>query len=191
VSRCLDEADPREELRVAVDGLEGQVLVVGLEVGAVERAVEAEGPLLLLGAADQPGVRLGEQLDVPGVVEVQVGQDHVVDVAGGDAELLEAGVEVLLLGDLVVGEEVLQAGRGPVLLPVPRAAGIPQQPAVGGIHQHAVRRHVDPLGRQVLVVPVADRPVGCEQEPGEIGGHRSARKDADSRTCGHRDLRGL
>jgi len=45
----LDEADPGEELGVAVNRLEVEPLVVGLEVGAVERAVEAEGPLLLLG----------------------------------------------------------------------------------------------------------------------------------------------
>ena len=60
----LDEADPGEELGVAVNRLEVEPLVVGLEMGAVERAVEAEGPLLLLGAADQARVRLLERLDV-------------------------------------------------------------------------------------------------------------------------------
>jgi len=82
VPRRLDEADPGQELSVAVDGLEVQAFVVGLEVSPVERAVEAEGPLLLPGAADQAGVRLLEELDVAGVVEVQVGQDDVVDVTG-------------------------------------------------------------------------------------------------------------
>ena len=84
----LDEADPGEELGVAVHRLEVESLVVGLEMGAVERAIEAEGPLLLLGAADQACVRILERLDVAGVVEVQVGEDDVVDVTGRDADLL-------------------------------------------------------------------------------------------------------
>jgi hypothetical protein len=65
---CLDEADPGEELLVPGYRLEVKALVVRLEVGAVEGALEAEGPFLLRGAADQPRVRLLELLDVARVV---------------------------------------------------------------------------------------------------------------------------
>src|SRR5438067_557784 len=47
----LDEADAGEELGVAVHRLEVEPLVVALKMGGVERTVQAEGPLLLPGAA--------------------------------------------------------------------------------------------------------------------------------------------
>src|SRR3954468_9911029 len=185
----LEKADPRQEVGgVTGDGLELEPFVVGLEVRTVERPVEGVTPLVFLVAADELRVRVLEQIRVAGVVEVQVREDDVVDVTGGEAHLLEAGVQVLVLGNLVVGEEVLQAGRGPALLPVAGAAGVPQQPAVRGVDEDGVGRAVDPLGRLVLGLPRAHRAARGQQQPGDVGAHRAARQDADGGLRGHGTL---
>ena len=76
---------------------------------------------------------------VAGVVEVEVGQHHIVDVAQFQSLLVKAGVEVFVLTNLVVGEES-PIPWAPSGSPSARAAGVPQQATLWRLHQHAVGR---------------------------------------------------
>jgi hypothetical protein len=89
VTRGLDEAHPGQELGVTGHRLEVEAGVVILDVRAGERPVEPERELLLGRAADQPGPGVLEQPGVARVVEVQVREDHVVQVGRGQPELLQ------------------------------------------------------------------------------------------------------
>jgi len=185
VPRGLDHADAGEQLDVAGDDLPVDALVVGLEVGAVERTLEAERELLLLVRADHLRVGVLEHLGVARVVEVQVREDDVVDLVEPDAHLVQLLVQVLVVGDLVVGEELLQTGRRPARLPVRRTAGVPQQLALVGLDEDAVRGHLHPVDRGVLLGPWLDADTGLEEQEREIGVHRPAGDDAELVRRGH------
>jgi hypothetical protein len=92
-----------------------------------------------------------------------MGENDEVDVAGREAELLEPGVEVLVLGHVVVGEEFPQPGRTPSVFPVSGAAGVPEQLAFGRVNKYAVTWHIGPLRRLELVLTAAHGASGRQQ----------------------------
>ena len=182
------QRDPGQELGVAGDRLELQPLVVGLEVGAVEDALVAEGELLLLVVDDQPGPVAGEHADVAGVVEVQVGEDHEVEALGADAELAEPGVEVLLLGDAGRRGRTPAGRSGPSGSPSRAGSWCPTASCPRGLDEHGVGGAGVPLHRLVALGPGPDAPAGLEQQPGEVAAHRAAVEDVE---LGRRSRHGL